>query len=197
MHDEYQPAEDAHAPVGDDRKTGRGRAQQRRSTRRPSLNSLRVACLVCGRERRLRGGCSGAPRGRWGTRGAEPSRDHQSTAVRARAGSRGRPPGAFLGAGQREGGPQISSRKSREGWSLSRCGERVPRAQQGRRGRGGRAGGSAAGRFVSWVSAYLIERGEWEVPALSMSRWELFAPRLIRLPMRGRGQRWGGTSSTG
>ena len=80
MHDEYQPAEDAHAPVGDDRKTGRGRAQQRRSTRRPSLNSLRVACLVCGRERRLRGGCSGAPRGRWGTRGAEPSRDHQSTA---------------------------------------------------------------------------------------------------------------------
>ena len=30
MHDEYQPAEDAHAPVGDDRKTGRGRAQRRR-----------------------------------------------------------------------------------------------------------------------------------------------------------------------
>lgn len=196
MHDEYEPAEDAHAPVGDDRKTGRGRAQQRRSTRRPSLNSLRVACLVCGRERRLRGGCSGAPRGRWGTRGAEPSRDHQSTAVRARAGSRGRPPGAFLGAGQREGGPQISSRKSREGWSLSRCGERVPRAQQGRRGRGGRAGGSAAGRFVSWVSAYLLARGSGSCPPWR-SRWEVLAPRLIRLPMRGRGQRWGGTSSTG
>ena len=43
MHDEYQPAEDAHAPVGDDRKTGRGRAQHVVDS--SSLSQFPQSCL--------------------------------------------------------------------------------------------------------------------------------------------------------
>ena len=43
MHDEYQPAEDAHAPVGDDRKTGRGRAQH--GVDSSSLSQFPQSCL--------------------------------------------------------------------------------------------------------------------------------------------------------
>lgn len=71
MHDEYEPAEDAHAPVGDDRKTGRGRAQQRRSTRRPSLNSLRVPAWCVGGS----GGYEGGARARRGAAGAREGRN--------------------------------------------------------------------------------------------------------------------------
>ena len=71
MHDEYEPAEDAHAPVGDDRKTGRGRAQQRRSTRRPSLHSLRMPAWCVGGS----GGYEGGARARRGAAGAREGRN--------------------------------------------------------------------------------------------------------------------------
>ena len=197
MHDEYEPAEDAHAPVGDDRKTGRGRAQQRRRLVVPL--SIPQSCLpgVWAGAAVTRGvlGRAAGPLGhaRGGTLARSP--EYRSTcASRISWSTTGRVLG---GRSAGRGTTDLVSEVERGVVALPLWRTRASRSAgaKGERGAGGRLGGRAI--RLMWVSAYLIERGEWEVPALSMSRWELFAPRLIRLPMRGAGQRWGGTSSTG